>query len=233
MKSCVVLSGAGISAESGIPTFRDSNGLWEGYDPMEVATPEAWRRDPQLVLSFYNERRQALRKVAPNLAHLALVELEEAYRVDIVTQNIDNLHERAGSTFVLHLHGELLKARSCKNEETLYELEDKDIALGDKCKDGAQLRPHVVWFGEAVPLLPKAASIVERADVLIVVGSSLQVYPAASLALYAPTHCNKYYVGPEKPEGGLSKEFELILEKAGVGIPHLVKRLLAEAKDKV
>ena len=173
-KKIVILTGAGISAESGIKTFRDADGLWEGHDVMEVASPAGWRKNRELVLNFYNERRRQLLSVEPNAAHIALVELEKKYEVHIVTQNVDNLHERAGSRRVVHLHGELTKARSTLDESLIYDW-FKDINLGDKCKKGAQLRPHIVWFGEAVPLLEDAASITSIADILVIVGTSMQV----------------------------------------------------------
>lgn len=195
MKKIVVLSGAGISAESGIKTFRDSDGLWEGYDVMEVATPQGWEKNSSLVLEFYNQRRRQLQQTLPNDAHKILAELEADFVVSIITQNVDNLHEKAGSTTVLHLHGELLKVRSTK--ETSYILEwNSDLNLGDNDLEGNQLRPHIVWFGEAVPELENAVSIVQEADYLIVIGTSLQVYPAASLLYYAPKDCTVYYIDP-------------------------------------
>lgn len=180
MKNIVVLTGAGISAESGLKTFRDSNGLWEGHDVMEVATPEGFQRNPELVLEFYNQRRRQLLTVEPNVAHKALADLESHFNVNIVTQNVDDLHERAGSSNVLHLHGELLKARSVNSENEILDCKN-DILLGDTCVNGYQLRPHIVWFGEAVPLLDKAIEITKNADYLIIIGTSMQVYPAASL----------------------------------------------------
>ena len=180
MKKVVVLTGAGISAESGISTFRDSNGLWENHDIMEVASPEGWRNNPELVLSFYNLRRRQLKEVKPNSAHYFLKELEEKYEVVIITQNVDDLHERAGSSKVIHLHGELRKARSEKNEDLILDWEE-DINPGDLAEDGAQLRPHIVWFGEMVPMMERAMEEVSDADIMLVIGTSLQVYPAASL----------------------------------------------------
>ncbi len=187
MKKIVVLTGAGISAESGIPTFRDAGGLWEGHKVEEVATPEAWVRNPQLVLDFYNERRRKLLEVRPNDGHLALVDLEFLYDVTIITQNVDDLHERAGSRNVVHLHGELLKARSNDYPSLVYPW-TKDILFGDRCERGAQLRPHIVWFGEMVPMIEVAADATSEADILLIVGTSMQVYPAAGLAGYAPFH---------------------------------------------
>jgi len=195
MKKIVVLSGAGISAESGIKTFRDSDGLWEGYDVMEVATPEGWEKNPSLVLDFYNERRKQLHQSFPNVAHKILAELEDDFEVTIITQNVDNLHEKAGSSKVLHLHGELLKVRSTKNSDYILNW-DSDLNLEDFDLEGNQLRPHIVWFGEAVPELENAVRIVQKADYLIVIGTSLQVYPAASLLYYAPMDCKVYYIDP-------------------------------------
>lgn len=179
-KTLVVLTGAGISAESGLRTFRDSDGLWEGHDVKEVATPEGFRRNPQLVLDFYNFRRREIIKAQPNAAHIGLAELQDQYDVHIITQNIDDLHERAGSRNVLHLHGKILEMRSVADSKLIYEIRD-DIHLGDKAADGAQLRPNIVWFGEAVPLINVAADIVQNADILVVIGTSLVVYPAAGL----------------------------------------------------
>ena len=195
MKHIVVISGAGISAESGLKTFRDSNGLWEGHDVMEVATPLGFKNNPELVLEFYNHRRRQLLKVHPNFAHKTIAELEKIYKVSIITQNVDDLHERAGSSSVLHLHGELFKVRSTKNENNIQSWR-KDLFLGDLCKDGFQLRPHIVWFGEDVPLMLKAISICKKADILIIVGTSMQVYPAASLINYVPLNTKVYYIDP-------------------------------------
>ena len=195
MKHIVVISGAGISAESGLKTFRDSNGLWEGHDVMEVATPLGFKNNPELVLEFYNQRRRQLLKVHPNFAHKTIAELEKIYKVSIITQNVDDLHERAGSSSVLHLHGELFKVRSTKNENNIQSWR-KDLFLGDLCKDGFQLRPHIVWFGEDVPLMLKAISICKKADILIIVGTSMQVYPAASLINYVPLNTKVYYIDP-------------------------------------
>lgn len=196
-KHLVVLSGAGISAESGIKTFRDADGLWEGHNVMEVASPIGWAKNPELVLKFYNDRRRQLLEVKPNLAHQILKDLEKNFEVSIITQNVDDLHERAGSSKVLHLHGELLKARSVKNDKKVYEWV-KDIQIGDLAEDGGQLRPHIVWFGEAVPMLHKAIKIVEKADVLLIVGTSMQVYPAASLIDYLPDGNPIYVIDPQK-----------------------------------
>ena len=224
MENVVVLSGAGISAESGIKTFRDENGLWEGHDVMVVASPEGWKNNQELVLDFYNKRRRQLKTVQPNAAHEALVKLEEKYHVDIITQNVDDLHERAGSSQVTHLHGELFKVRSTFDEDLILDWKD-DLNLGDFCEHNSQLRPHVVWFGEQVPMLEIAVSIVEKADLLIVVGTSMQVYPAASLMHYAPENTPVYFIDPN-PSINSSDKIEVIAEKASVGVVELVDRLL-------
>lgn len=195
MKTIVVLTGAGISAESGIKTFRDANGLWEGHDVMEVASPEGFRKNPELVLDFYNQRRRQLLEVVPNKAHYNLVTLENNFNVKIVTQNVDDLHERAGSSNVTHLHGELLKVRSTKNEDLVLDWK-KDLVLGDTCSKGNQLRPHIVWFGEMVPMLDKAIEITSTADILIIIGTSMQVYPAASLVNYIKPYTPIYFIDP-------------------------------------
>lgn len=197
MKKIVVLSGAGMSAESGISTFRDSNGLWENHNVMDVASPEGWQRDPNLVLNFYNQRRQQLKEVEPNAAHFYLKELEKKYEVVIITQNVDDLHERAGSSNVIHLHGELVKMRSENNEELIYDYE-KDILIGDKAEDGHQLRPHIVWFGEMVPMMQRAIDEVSTADFLVIIGTSLAVYPAASLIDYLPYTHPIYLIDPDQ-----------------------------------
>ena len=191
----VVLTGAGVSAESGINTFRDADGLWEGHDVMEVATPQGFEKNPELVLDFYNQRRRQLLAVSPNGAHKALVDLEKHFDVHIITQNVDDLHERAGSSKVIHLHGELLKARSSQDPNNIIDW-NTDIELGHLCSGGKQLRPHIVWFGEEVPLLEKAANITAEADILIIIGTSMQVYPAASLVHYAPDDCTIYFIDP-------------------------------------
>ena len=228
MKKIVVLSGAGISQESGIKTFRDSDGLWEGHDVQEVASFDGFMRNQSLVLDFYNQRRRQLLEVEPNAAHYSLVALEQKYEVNIITQNVDDLHERAGSKNVMHLHGELLKARSLNDEHTIYDRKT-DIVVGDLAPDGSQLRPHIVWFGEMVPLLEPAARQVAEADMLIIVGTSMQVYPAASLCAYAAEDSKMYYVDPNPKinhELSLAKHLEVIKEKAGKGLPGLVKKLL-------
>ena len=191
----VVLTGAGISAESGIKTFRDADGLWEGHDVMQVASPQGWEANKELVLDFYNQRRKKLQSVYPNLGHISLVELEQNHNVTIITQNVDDLHERAGSTNVIHLHGELYKVRSTKSDELIYDWK-KDLVLGDVGDDGHQLRPHIVWFGESVPKLEESIPSVSKADILIIIGTSLQVYPAAGLSSYSSPQCKKYYIDP-------------------------------------
>jgi NAD-dependent deacetylase len=221
----VVLSGAGMSAESGLQTFRASDGLWEEHRVEDVATPEAWARDPELVLRFYNERRQGVLAAEPNAGHLALVELEKKFDVHIITQNIDNLHERAGSQQVLHLHGKIMESRSTADELLVYDNHGEDIQMGDTCELGSQLRPNIVWFGEAVPLMEQAAPIVAEADVVMVVGTSLVVYPAAGLVQYAPANAKIFVVDPGSPKIN-RPDVEVIAEKATLGIPRLVERLL-------
>lgn len=220
-KKLVVLSGAGISAESGIKTFRDADGLWEGHDIMEVASPTGFKANPSLVLDFYNKRRAQLNEVSPNIGHTTLVELEETFDVKIITQNVDDLHERAGSKSVLHLHGELRKARSTANEQLITECLG-DIHLGDLASDGSQLRPHIVWFGEQVPMIETALPIVREADILLIVGTSMVVYPAAGLIQYVNRHCPIYVVDPSKPEIDLSS-VHFIQEPAGIGLPIFAK----------
>lgn len=227
MKKIAVLTGAGISAESGLKTFRDENGLWEGHDVMEVASPTGWENNKGLVLDFYNKRRRQLKTVHPNKAHNALAKLEHKFRVDIITQNVDDLHERAGSSHVLHLHGELLKARSTFDPDLTLDWTD-DLNEGDYCEHHFQLRPHVVWFGEEVPLLETARKIVEKADILIIVGTSMQVYPAAGLIHFAQTGVPIYFIDP-KPAVSKTRTLEVIPEKASKGTPKLVEELLAKA----
>ena len=226
MKKLVVLTGAGISAESGIKTFRDADGLWEGHDVMEVASIEGWQKNKTLVLDFYNQRRKQLRDVKPNLGHVTLAELEKDFEVHIITQNVDNLHEQAGSSSVLHLHGELLKVRSTKNEAYILDWND-DLNLGDTDESGNQLRPHIVWFGEMVPALEKAITIIQQADYLAVIGTSLQVYPAASLMHYAHHHVPVFYIDP-KPASiyDLHNPLEVIALNATEGVPLLREKLL-------
>lgn len=229
MKKLVVLSGAGISAESGIRTFRDSNGLWENHRIEDVATPSAWARNRELVLDFYRVRWEQLDKVEPNAGHKALVELEQAFDTQIITQNVDDLHERAGSRNVLHLHGELRYGRSSLGKDTqLYELKDRYIRIGDLAADGSQLRPHIVWFGEEVPMLERAARLAAQADVFLIIGTSLQVYPAASLYEYVPTHGRIIAIDPNLTGAGLPRRMELINKPATVGVPQIVAQLLAE-----
>lgn len=226
MKQIVILSGAGISAESGLKTFRDSDGLWENHNVFDVATPEAFARDPELVLNFYNERRHQVLEAKPNQAHLALVELESKFVVKIITQNIDDLHERAGSSNVLHLHGEIDFARSSVDETLTYPLNGADIKLGDRCQKGSQLRPHIVWFGEAVPMIEEVIPLVEMADILLVIGTSLSVYPAAGLVNYVPTFTEKFYIDPNGLDGVKIHDFSIIPKTAGEGVPSLVKQLM-------
>lgn len=223
-KNLVVLTGAGISAESGLRTFRDSDGLWEGYDINEVATATAWRRNPGLVLEFYNMRRKNVKEALPNPAHFVLAELQEYFDVHVITQNIDDLHERAGSRNVLHLHGEILKMRSEKNEDLIYPITD-DINLGDKAEDGAQLRPHIVWFEEAVPMMEEAVRITQRADFFLIVGTSLVVYPAAGLVNYAPWEIPKFIVDKKIPYTTTLYNSTAIEKPAGEGMKE-VKNLL-------
>jgi NAD-dependent deacetylase len=224
-KHIVVLTGAGISAESGIKTFRDSDGLWENHRIEDVATYDAWLRNKQLVLDFYNQRRSQLLKCVPNEAHHLLVRLEEKYEVDIITQNVDDLHERAGSAKVLHLHGELLKVRSTLDEQLIYSWK-KDLTVGDICEKGAQLRPHIVWFGEQVPMIETAANIVSKADILIVIGTSLVVYPAAGLVHYTDYTVPKYVIDPNKPAITQLQNVEYITEKASIGMQQLYQQLM-------
>jgi NAD-dependent deacetylase len=222
----VVLTGAGMSAESGLKTFRDENGLWEGHDVMEVASPQGFAQNPQLVLEFYNQRRRQLLEVSPNAGHQALAKLEQAFDVSIVTQNVDNLHEKAGSSHVIHLHGELFKVRSTVDESHVLDWQ-KDLVLGDTDPNGHQLRPHIVWFGEMVPMLEVAAEITQQAEILIVVGTSMQVYPAASLIHYAPNRTPIYFIDPRP--NIRSSDFEqltVIPKTAAQGVPNLVEELL-------
>lgn len=223
MKHLVVLTGAGMSAESGLKTFRDADGLWEGHDVQEVASPEGFRANPELVLDFYNQRRRQLLKVDPNSAHYDLAALEKNYNVSIVTQNVDDLHERAGSSNVLHLHGELFKVRSMYDEFDVMDWR-KDLILGDLCKKGHQLRPHIVWFGEAVPLIPKAISICETADLLLIIGTSLQVYPAASLIHYVRQETKIFYVDP-RPAIQSNSQITVIPDRATTGVKRAIKLL--------
>lgn len=225
MKNIVILTGAGISAESGIKTFRDSDGLWENHRVQDVASFEAWKKNKELVLDFYNQRRAQVLECEPNEAHKLLVKLEEKYNVSIITQNVDDLHERAGSTNILHIHGELLKARSTVDENLIYDWK-KDITINDKCEKGSQLRPHIVWFGEAVPLIEVAAKITQTADIFIVIGTSMVVHPAAGLIHYLDNSIPKYIIDPVKPEMAKFKNIVFITEKASVGVKKLVDRLM-------
>ena len=226
-KKMVVLTGAGISAESGLKTFRDSDGLWEGYDIEDVATPRAWRKNPQLVLEFYNYRRKNVLDAKPNDAHYSLAELEKHFDVHIITQNIDDLHERSGSTKVLHLHGQIFQMRSERNEQIIYEIRD-DIKLGDKAPDGGQLRPHIVWFEEPVPAIEEAVPIVHSADYFVVVGTSLVVYPAAGLINYAPWEIPKFIIDKKIPYTSSLYNLISIEQPATVGCRELFKHLKLE-----
>jgi NAD-dependent protein deacetylase/lipoamidase len=219
----VILTGAGMSAESGLKTFRDANGLWEGHNVMDVASPIGFAQDPELVLDFYNQRRRQLLEVAPNSAHRALAALEKEYEVAIITQNVDDLHERAGSTRVVHLHGELLKVRSTFNESLIMDWR-ADLNLGDRCEHNSQLRPHIVWFGEAVPMMDKAIELVQTADIIAIVGTSMQVYPAAGLIDYAPQHSHIYFVDPN-PSISTSERITVFAEKATVGVPKVIQKI--------
>lgn len=224
-KKLVVLTGAGISAESGIKTFRDADGLWEGYDVMEVATPEAWLRNPQLVQRFYNERREQVLAAKPNQAHLLLAKLEQHFDVTIITQNIDDLHERAGSTKVVHLHGIITYAQSSKKASLVYPIIGSEIKMGELCELGSQLRPHVVWFGEAVPMIETAAEICTQADVFVLIGTSLAVYPAAGLIDYLPHNVPKYILDPKiPPVNGLNNVIK-ITKSATEGMKELIEIL--------
>lgn len=228
MKNIVVLTGAGISAESGIKTFRDADGLWEGHDVMEVASPLGWQNNMELVLDFYNKRRKQLLEVEPNAAHYALAKLQNDFNVEIITQNVDDLHERAGSKNVTHLHGELLKVRSTFDEDLVMDWR-KDLKPGDFCEHNHQLRPHVVWFGEAVPMFQKAAEICSKADIILIIGTSMQVYPAAGLIDFAPEGIPVYFIDPN-PSISDSENLTTISKKASVGVPEVVNELL-EIKD--
>ncbi len=223
-KRLVVLTGAGISAESGIRTFRDMGGLWEEYDVMEVASPEGWRKNPQLVLKFYNERRRQLSDVKPNLGHIALAEAEQDFIVNIITQNVDDLHERAGSSNILHLHGELKKVRSTANPSNILDIGYSDINWGDTCDKGYQLRPHIVWFGEDVPAMSDAIKLAQSAEIFAVVGTSLNVYPAAGLVDYVPKCCPIYLVDPNDVSVW-RRDVTVIKEKASIGVPKMLKMI--------
>ena len=220
----VVLTGAGISAESGLKTFRDAGGLWEGHNVYDVATPEAWQRNPGLVQQFYNERRKSVLSALPNEGHLALVKLESEFDVTVITQNIDDLHERAGSSDVLHLHGIITKSQSNKNPELTYDITGWELKMGEFCELGTQLRPHVVWFGESVPMIERAACLCQMADIFIIIGTSLQVYPAAGLIDFVPVTALKFII--DLNETSVPGDVESIKESASTGVPKLVDRLL-------
>lgn len=221
-----VLTGAGMSAESGISTFRDNGGLWDQYRIEDVATPEAFERQPETVLEFYNQRRRKLAEVEPNSGHKALAALEANYDVRIVTQNIDDLHERAGSTQVYHLHGELKKAKSSIDDSLIYDIGFKDIYIDDKCEKGSQLRPHVVWFGEPVPMIEVGMRLFMEADIVLIIGTSLEVYPAAGLINYAGTDAPKYYIDPQASSTLGNSNMEIIKAKATEGVPKIADRLM-------
>ena len=226
MKKLVVLSGAGISAESGIATFRDSNGLWEGHDIMEVASPEGWDKNKSLVLDFYNKRRKQALEVKPNKGHFILAELEQYFDVTIITQNVDHLHEMAGSSDVLHLHGKLFESRSTIDESLTYKMEGWELKIGDTCEKGSQLRPNIVWFGEDVPLMSLAVRIACKADIFLVVGTSMVVYPAAGLIDYVPADTPKYIIDPIKPSVAKYSNLHFIEEVGTVGLARLKEMLL-------
>lgn len=225
-KQIVVLTGAGISAESGIKTFRDDNGMWKQYRFEDVASPQAWHKQPEVVLEFYNQRRKNVVEASPNAAHKALVKLEDFFDVKIITQNVDDLHERAGSSNVLHLHGEIRKARSSHNPKLVYPIEGWELNIGDKGEDGAQLRPHVVWFGEHVPMIVPAGEITSQADILLIIGTSLNVYPAAGLFGYAKENIPKFYVDPQANENLNISGLKIMKEKAGTAVPDLADHLI-------
>jgi len=229
MKRIVVLTGAGISAESGIQTFRDGDGLWNKYRFEDLASPNAWARDPELVQEFYNWRRKIVFEAEPNEGHKGLMRLEEKYDVQIITQNVDDLHERAGSSNILHLHGEIKKARSTADPSLVYELDQWELKMGDNCEKGSQLRPHIVWFGESVPMIEPASEIASTADIFLVVGTSMVVYPAASLIICARQDTPKYYVDPKAFQVSGVTNLEVIKKTAGEGVPELVDKLMMNA----
>jgi NAD-dependent deacetylase len=226
MKNLIILTGAGMSSESGIRTFRDSGGLWEEYDITEVASPIGWLSNRELVLKFYNDRRRQLASCEPNAGHFGVAKLEQHFNVHVITQNIDNLHERAGSTKILHLHGELTKARSTTDPSLVYDIGYKDIKTGDVCEKGSQLRPHIVWFGEAVPNMDEAVRITSTADIFVVIGSSLNVYPAAGLIDYAPAKASLWLIDPNDVYVPVNRNVEVIKEPATKGVEILTSRLL-------
>ena len=227
MKKLVALTGAGMSAESGIKTFRDSGGLWEEYRVSEVATPEGWQKNMELVLRFYNDRRKQLEASKPNDGHKGLVELEKYFDVQIITQNVDNLHERAGSSKVLHLHGELTKARGVADNNIIYDIGYKDINPGDLCEKNSQLRPHIVWFGEAVPMMDEAAKLTSEADIFVVIGSSLNVYPAAGLVSYTMSKASLWLIDPNDVTTPGNRNITIIKEGASKGVKTLAEKLLS------
>lgn len=224
-KKIVALTGAGISAESGIRTFRDSGGLWEGFDIMEVATPQGWAKNRELVLEFYNERRKKALSAQPNAGHMALASLEEEFEVTVITQNVDNLHEKAGSTQVIHLHGELFKSRSTLDESLIYDIEGWALRLGDKCEKGSQLRPHIVWFGELVPMMDMAIAEVMTADFFMVIGTSMVVYPAASLIDYVPNNAPKFVIDPMMPALDQSSNLYRYEEAASTSVQKAIEKI--------
>lgn len=225
MKNVVVLSGAGMSAESGLKTFRDSDGLWEGYDVMEVASYDGWLKNPELVNAFYNDRRVQLSKVEPNAGHLAIKDLEKEFQTTIVTQNVDDLHERAGSKNIIHLHGELTKLRSSKNND-IYEIGYQKLKYGSLCPKGGVLRPHIVWFGELVPMMELAIEVVKKADILIVVGTSLEVYPAASLIDFVQVTSEVFLIDPNRHQEMGGGKLTVIKSTAAKALPQLVNQLI-------
>ena len=225
-KNLVVLTGAGMSAESGLKTFREMGGLWEQYEVTEVATPEAFERNPELVMRFYNERRKQLLETEPNMGHIGLADLEKYFNIQIVTQNVDDLHERAGSSNILHLHGELIKARSTGDSSLVSTIDGWELKIGDKCEKGSQLRPHIVWFGEAVPNIEKAVPILKNADILVIIGTSMQVYPAASLMHYAPAETPVFLIDPNETALGYNENITFLKMGAGEGVSKL-KELLS------
>ncbi len=228
MKKLAVLTGAGISAESGIATFRDAGGLWEGHKVEDVATPEGWRKNQELVLDFYNQRRKRALEVKPNRGHEILAVLEKNFEVTVITQNVDNLHERAGSTNVIHLHGSLFESRSTLDPSLIYPIAGWELKKGDRCERGSQLRPNIVWFGEAVPMMEVAAEIASSADIFLVVGTSMVVYPAASLIDYVPTEVKKYVIDPGRPEIVHVPNLEFIHEKASTGMARVMEMLATD-----
>jgi NAD-dependent deacetylase len=225
MKKVLVLTGAGISAESGLKTFRDSDGLWENYNVYDVATPQAWAKNPTLVQEFYNKRRQQCATAKPNNGHFALAELEKYFEVQIITQNVDDLHEKAGSSNILHLHGELTKVRSTADEKLIYTIHDRAIKMGDLCEKGSQLRPHIVWFGEMVPNIEIAQEMMHEADYLFIIGTSLNVYPAAGLVHFVPAHCQTFLIDPNDCPTGNIPNLSIIKEGAGTGVPKAINRI--------